>query len=126
MGVEKRRCRRFQIPEGRSRYKKTGLLLLLSGYSKACPVTDVSKGGVSFECQEKFKLGQKVRLELFAPNEEPVILNAKVRRQSGSAAEGQTIAAVEFMPFGSRLGWNPMDTLDVLRRLDTEYGTHDE
>jgi hypothetical protein len=28
---------------------------------------------------------------------------------------------VEFMPFGSRYGWNTQELLDVFRKLDEEY-----
>jgi hypothetical protein len=43
-GVKKRRARRFEIPGGKGKYKKTGLLVLIKGFSAAYPVVNVSKG----------------------------------------------------------------------------------
>lgn len=121
-GAEKRRCHRFEIPGGQGRYKRTGMLILLKGYSKACPVTDVSKGGLSFGCHEAFKVGQKIIVQLVAPDEEPLDLHARVRRQVHPASQDESIVGVEFAPFGSRRGWNSIAALDVLRRLDKQYG----
>ncbi len=53
-GVQRRECRRFEIPEAKGRYRRTGLLVALRGFSKLYAVTDVSKGGLAFVCEEKF------------------------------------------------------------------------
>lgn len=121
--VEKRRSRRFQIPGGEVRYKKIGLLTLMKDFSKAYPVLNVSKGGLAFACEEKLRRGKKFMVQLLAPNEIPLNLRSRVRWQgqwAGSSAF--RVTGVEFMPFGTCRGWNSLEALDVLRRLDTHYG----
>ena len=120
-GVKKRRARRFEIPGGKGKYKKTGLLVLIKGFSAAYHVVDVSKGGLALVCEEKLDQGKKVMVQLLAPNEKPLNLRARVRwrRQTDS---GDMLLGVEFMPFTGRRGHNSLEELDVLRRLDVQYG----
>ena len=120
-GVKKRRARRFEIPGGKGKYKKTGLLVLIKGFSAAYPVVNVSKGGLALVCEEKLDQGKKVMVQLLAPNEKPLNLRARVRwrRQTDS---GDMLLGVEFMPFTGRRGHNSLEELDVLRRLDVQYG----
>ena len=120
-GVKRRRARRFEIPGGKGKYKKTGLLVLIKGFSPAYPVVNVSKGGLALLCDEKLDQGKKVMVQLLAPNKKPLNLRALVRRQ-GRADSGDMFVGVEFMPFTGRIGHNPLEALDVLRRLDSQYG----
>ena len=124
-GVKRRVTRRFEIPGGEGRYKKTGLLVLIKGFSAAYHVVDVSKGGLSLACSEKLDQGEKIMVQLLAPNEEPLNLRARVRwrRQADS---GDMLLGVEFMPFTGRGGHNSHKALDVLRRLDAQYGKEKE
>ena len=124
-GVKKRRARRFEIPGGKGRYKKTGLLVLLKGFSAAYPVVNVSKGGLAFVCDEKLDQGEKVMVQLLAPNENPLNLHARVRWR-GSTDSGDMFVGVEFMPFTGRRGQNSLEELDVLRRLDAQYGKKED
>lgn len=120
-GVKKRRARRFEIPGGKGKYKKTGLLVLLKGFSTAYPVVNVSKGGLALVCEEKLDQGKKVMVQLLAPNEKPLNLHARVRWR-GSTDSGDMLLGVEFMPFTGHRGQNSLEELDVLRRLDVQYG----
>ena len=119
--ANKRTCHRFEIPEGKGKYKRKGLLALLSGYSKVYPVVNVSKGGLAIECDDAIDRGSKVMVQLLAPGEEPVELSAEVR-WLGAGPGGGRVLGVQFNPFGERMGWNPLDMLEVLRRLETTYG----
>ena len=118
--VERRRCRRFEIPDAKVRYKKIGLLVFRKASSTTYPVVNVSKGGLGFVCDEKFRQGQKVMLQLLAPKETPLNLLAQIRWQGQVRAD--TIVGVKFMRFGWRKGLNSMETLDVLRRLEAQHG----
>ena len=120
-GVKKRRARRFEIPGGKGKYKKTGLLVLIKGFSAAYPVVNVSKGGLALVCEEKLDQGKKVMVQLLAPNEKSLNLHARVRWR-GSTDSGDMLLGVEFMPFTGRRGHNSLEELDVLRRLDVQYG----
>ncbi|MFC1866702.1 response regulator [Thermodesulfobacteriota bacterium] len=121
-GVDKRRCRRFEIPGATGKCKKTGLHVLLKGFSKAYPIVDISKGGLSFTCEETLKKGQKITVQLLAPNEPPLNLRSMIRRVGLSALNKDNMVGVVFMPFGNRSGGNPTEALNVLRRLDEQYG----
>ncbi len=119
--AEKRACLRFEVPNGQTRYKKKGLLVLLSGYSEAYPVVNISKGGIAFECNEQIRRSTKLTVQLLAPHEEPLELNAEVRwqrRHAGDVAE----LGVQFAPFGAHRGWNSVEDLETLRRLEAQYG----
>jgi len=123
--VKKRRTRRFEIPGGKVRYKKTGLLILVKGFSKTYPVVNVSKGGLALVCDERLDRGEKVIVQLLAPNEKPLNLRSRVRWHR-QAESGNMLLGVEFMPFTGRRGHNSLEALDVLRRLDTQYGKEKE
>jgi len=119
--AEKRACLRFEVPNGQTRYKKKGLLVLLSGYSEAYPVVNISKGGIAFECDEAIRRGTKLTVQLLAPEEEPLELNAEVRWQRRHAG-GQAELGVQFAPFGTHRGWNSIEDLEALRKLEAQYG----
>ena len=121
-GVEKRRCRRFEIPGGKGRYRKTGLLVFVRGFSKTYPVVNVSKGGLAFACEEKLGRNKEVIVQLLAPNENPLHLRAQVCWRGRLAGSADLIVGVQFMSFTGRIGHNPLEALDVLRRLDAQYG----
>lgn len=121
-GIEKRRCRRFEIPLAEVRFRKRGLLVFEQAFSEPCPVTNVSKGGLSFTCDRKLSNGTKLVIQLLIPNETPLNLNSITRRQEQIMGSKKKLTGVEFMPFGSRYGWNTRESLDVLRKLDEKYG----
>jgi len=120
--VERRRCRRFEIAGAQVRYKKTGLLVFKKEFSEAYPVVNVSKGGLGFLCDEKLRRGQKVMVELLVPDESPLSLRGQVRWQGQPVPGGNIMVGVAFLPFGTHRALNPLEALDVLRRLDARYG----
>jgi len=120
--AEKRRCRRFEIPGGEVRYKKIGLFSFQKDFSEAYPVLNVSKGELAFVCEKKLRRGTKLTVQLLTPNEIPLNLRSRVRWQGQWAGKSAFRATdVEFMPFGTRRGWNPLEALNVLRRLNAHY-----
>ena len=121
-GVEKRKCRRFQVPGAMVRYKKDGLLALTKRLSKPRLVVNLSKGGLAFECEQKFLRNEKIMTQLFISNEDPLKLRAWVRWQDWSSGSRSHFTGVEFKPFGKRRGWNSLEALDILRKLDDTYG----
>lgn len=121
-GAEKRTCHRFVVPDAKAKYKSTGLLVLVKGLSKAYPVVNVSKGGLAFMCDETFPQGQKLVVQLLAPNEIALSFRSSVRWAAQHPESGGSVVGVAFEPFGSRKGWNSLEALDVLRRLDAQYG----
>ena len=84
-------------------------------------VCNVSKGGLSILCEEEFHRGEKVMVQLLVPDENPLNLVSRVRRLEQWRSSGFNALSVEFMPFGNRRGWNPLETLDTLRGLESQY-----
>ena len=121
-GVERRKCRRFEIPGTEVKYQKDRLAFSSRRFSGALPVLDMSKGGLAFSCGEEIKRGKKLILQLLIPNESPLMLRAQVRWQGKEWNNPDITTGVEFMPFGGRRKWNSIETLDVLRELDVRYG----
>lgn len=121
-GVERRKCRRFQIPGAEIKYQRERLAFSSKRFSRALPVLDMSKGGLAFLCGEKIKRGKKLILQMLMPNESPLALRARVRWQGKEWNNSDITTGVEFMPFGNRRKWNSFETLDVLRELDVRYG----
>jgi hypothetical protein len=120
--IEKRRCRRFEVPGMEMKFKKGGLLFWIQAFSEPYPVSNVSKGGVAFTCDEKLSNGTKVVVKLLIPDGTLLNLNSIIRRQEQMGGSSKKFTGVEFMPFGGRHGWNKIELLDVLRKLDKKYG----
>ena len=123
---EKRRCRRFEIPGAKAKFRKRGLLVSVQAFSEPCPVINVSKGGMAFICSKKLSTGKKLLVQLLVPNETPLSLKCIVRGQEQVMGSGKKFTRIELMPFGGRHGWNAREKLDVLRSLDQKYGGKDE
>jgi hypothetical protein len=123
--IERRKCRRFEVPGAQVKYKKIGLFAFLKTFSKEHPMLNLSKGGLAFLSQVKFSFGEKLLIQLLVPNESPLVLLARVRWQGKPSINNSMITGAEFLPFGNNKYWNPIEALEVLRRLDKEYGeTH--
>ena len=123
---ERRRCRRFGIPGAKVRYKKSGLLSFVNRFSDECQLLSMSKGGIGFTCQEELDPGKKIILLLLVPNEPALVLLGRVIWQKHPMSGAGIITGIEFMPFGGLRGYNTKEALDLLRRLDTEYGEEPE
>jgi hypothetical protein len=123
--VQKRKCRRFKVPGAQGKYKKSGPLSILDGFSNEFPVIDISKGGLSFVCDEKLRKRKKLMVKLSTPDTIDLELRSRVRRQGLWSGSHFMITGIEFMPFGSGLGGNPLEYLDILRDLDNQYGKHE-
>ncbi|MFC1891171.1 PilZ domain-containing protein [Thermodesulfobacteriota bacterium] len=119
--VEKRGCKRFQIPTADSKYKKTGLLSFKNKHTRVASVRDISKRGLSFTCDENLRKGQKLNVQLIVPNEKPIDLYSQVCwAEQGVGCTLYTVC-IKFMPFGKSRGYNPVETLDALRGLEEKY-----
>lgn len=121
-GIKKRTSRRFEIPGAKAKYKKSGLNLLIRGFSVNYPVLNVSKGGLSFVCDKRFRRGEKLMLQLLVPNERPLCLHALVIRQEQHEDRSNCVVAVEFEPSNGNRKQNTMALLIMLRKLDSQYG----
>jgi hypothetical protein len=108
--VERRRYRRFEIPGGVVRYKRI-----------TAPVLNAGIGGLALLCKEEFHQGEKLIIQLAAPNEDPLNLLSTVMWQDSIALSSDVIVGLEFMEFGDNKDLNPPEALGVLRRLYARY-----
>jgi len=119
--IERRRYRRFEIPEGEVRHKRIIAPFLIHHFSKPYPVLNACIGGLALVCEEKFHQGEKLIIQLTAPNENPLNLRSTLTWQDPIALSNDVIMGLEFMEFGDNKDLNPPETLGVLRRLYARY-----
>ena len=56
------------------------------------------------------------------PNEPPLNLRSIIRRVEWSYVNMYGMVGIDFMPFGNASNGNPIEVLNILRRLDKQYG----
>lgn len=101
-------------------YKTIGLFRQKK-YINTIRLYNISKGGLSFACDEELKKGKTIILKLFIPGEEPLELLAKVCWQRDSSDGYSLATGAAYLPFGKGPNMNPTETLDRLRALDKKY-----
>lgn len=121
--IERRKYRRFEIPEGDVRHKRTALPTFFKHFSKPYPVLNAGIGGLAILCEDDFNVGEDVILKLSAPDETPLNLFATAIWQGPVAISSDMIIGFEFMPVSHEKGNNSPDTLNILRRLYARYIT---
>ncbi|MDO9547793.1 MAG: PilZ domain-containing protein [Candidatus Marinimicrobia bacterium] len=119
-GFEKRTCHRFEIPNSALMYKKIGFFRQKK-YETTIRLYNISKGGLSFACDEELKKGKTIILKLFIPNDEPLELLSEVCRQRDSSDGYSLATGAIYLPFGQGVNMNPPESLDRLRELDKKY-----
>ena len=126
---DRREHRRFEADGallGRSvRVRSGGLLGLLQRDAfVCCDLVDLSCGGACFVAGRSFKPQQPIAVLLEPAGAfEPLRLLAQVRWCVPIDAERYK-AGAQFKAFGSRVGYNPLDALEALRRLERALGGH--
>jgi len=121
-GIKRRASRRFEIPGAKTRYKKSGLNVLAKGFSVNYPVLNVSKGGLAFVCDKRLRRGNRLMLQLLVPNERHFHLRGLVKRRDQRVNSSNFLVAVEFRPFNGDRKQNTIESLVMLRKLDSQYG----
>lgn len=121
--IEKRSCKRFRIPGAEGKYKKKGLFHFKKQFLNAQYIYDISKGGLSFSCDDSLSKGQKLMMRIKAPDEVPVDLYSQVVRTGQWSGSSFNKVAIRFNIFGSHSGCNSLETLYTLRRWDEKYAS---
>jgi len=119
-GFEKRTCHRFEIPNSSLIYKKIGLFRQKK-YEPTVRLYNISKGGLSFACDDEIKKGKTIIIKLFIPGEKSLELLSKVCWQKDSSDGCSLATGVIYLPFGQGTNMNPSGSLDYLRELDKKY-----
>jgi len=84
-------------------------------------LTDISKGGLCFVCNESLVIGNKLVVQLLMPDDTSFKLNSVVKNQYWTGDSNKRRTGIEFMTFLNRCGWNSRKSLDILSRLDKQY-----
>jgi len=101
-------------------YKKIGFFRQKK-YESTIRLYNISKGGLSFACDEELKKGKTIILKLFIPNDEPLELLSEVCWQKDSSDGSSLATGAIYLPFGHGVNMNPSESLDRLRELDKKY-----
>ena len=67
--IKKTRCQHFEVPCATVRYKRSRLPFSFNRFSEPCALLDLSKGGMSFECDKKLVPGMEITVQLLIPGE---------------------------------------------------------
>ncbi|MFC1495213.1 PilZ domain-containing protein [Thermodesulfobacteriota bacterium] len=108
---ERRKYRRFEIPDGKIKIKKTSFY----------PVLNSGIGGINILFDMELKTGKVIQFELIAPEEEPMKFNAKVIWTNPVPLSSDIITGFEFSPFDENKDHNSPEAMSLLRRLYARY-----
>ena len=123
---ERRICRRFAVPGASVTYQIRRFVLGETDASgEARPVLALSKGGLGFLTNSQLAPGQKLSMRLaFKDNEESIPLEGAVIYCVPHAGISYRYhAGVVFAPFAPGKGYNSIEALQKLRRLEEVYAT---
>jgi len=122
--TEKRACPRFGIPGALIEYGKLKAFGRQSvSLEKACPVVDLSRGGVRFLTRESPHLGAKLFIELALPGEgKPLLFHGTVRWMAEySGDKFHYSVGIQFHPYGQGKRFNAPENLNRLSHLENKF-----
>jgi Tfp pilus assembly protein PilZ len=123
--LERRACNRFVVPGSAVAYKVHGLFTRTQPFTDSLyPVTDLSKGGLSFLTDNPLKENKEVSILLhISEKESPVQLEGKIAYVGiNPAGSYRYRVGLKFLPFGTKDGFNPLENLKRLEDLEKTFG----
>ena len=121
MDVKKRTYDRYQIPGAFVTFKKTNKILSLYRNSKPLPLINLTKSGICFVSDKKFKYGDCITVTINIPGEKSLSLDVNVRWLKNSIPGSEFQIGAQIRPFGRGQSYNSLKTLERLRELDKKY-----
>lgn len=118
---EKKRSRtRRIIPRTTVRYRVQNLWLYQGSYSEACPLVDLSSGGLAFLCDVSPAPGKRVSLLITFPggSEEVSVVGRIIYAVATGIAGYRYRIGIEFLPFDEKRGCNTLRTRDILIKFE--------
>ena len=119
--VERRRYRRFEVPGGKAKIGKFAGYSFFKPFSTPYPILNACIGGVNILCNRGFFTGEDLLLELYAPEEKPIKLRAKVIWANPVPISNDLVTGFEFFPFGDDKHLNSPKAMHTLRKLYARY-----
>jgi hypothetical protein len=127
--VEKRVCKRFEIPGTTLNYslKKTSdpeQKDTESWDQEFCPVLDISCGGIKFQGKKSIKINSEIIVKTFIPGERnPLLLQGEVRWLSTEENKEKFEVGVQFKPYGEGKDQNYPGLMVKLLELEHKYAS---
>jgi len=114
-GIDRRYLDRFEIPDARVVYQSE------ENSGKCGSLADITKISAKFEVSQSFKPGDLLQLEIVIPNKERIFVKGHIVRIINPLNGEPAYAAVQFLPFGSDVRYNSMESYEQLDALTIEY-----
>jgi hypothetical protein len=94
---------------------------LLQKFSKKMPLYNLSKSGVCFISDKRFKKGQFLMLNINIPGEGKIKLKVDVRWVKNNYQGNKCLIGTQIRPFGNQGKYNSMSALKRLREIEHKY-----
>nr|NJM03118.1 PilZ domain-containing protein [Desulfobacula sp.] len=123
--MKKRSCNRFSIPGTVLYYKNKPRFFGKGKYSDDYyPVTNMSKGGAGFLCNERFKAGTLLVVKIKIPgiSTEPEIITEVKWISKNPEQSYRYRTGLAFSSYGEGKNQNPKEILTLLETLDRKFG----
>jgi len=109
------------IPRTTVQYRIRGFWFFGKGYSKQCPLVDLSSGGMAFLADAAPSPGTRVSLLLKFPEKEEIRVEGNVVYAVASGVAGyRRRIGIQFLPFAERRGCNSPKVLDTLTQVNSK------
>jgi len=115
--MERRIFTRVQIPGATIQYKKTGAVTFFNGLSSPKDMYDLSLCGISFNPDEYLKYGEKLLVKINFPDGKCLYLKGQIQWNNEVNSSLSDSVGIRFKPFGHSREYNPLSTLNYLRKL---------
>lgn len=124
-GIERRTCRRFQIPGAVISYSLKKHLFSRKNYEEEfCPVLDLSRGGIRFQGQRSLDINSDNVMRISVPGERvPLILKGQVRWQAFDFVKYKYQSGVQFNPYGENKEENYPGLMAKIIELEQKFAT---
>lgn len=127
-GIERRTCKRFEIPGATVSYTQNELSTSEKRYEEEfCQIQDISRGGTNFIGKKGLEIDSELNMKIFIPGERlPLTFRGRVRWISVSEKKEKYLVGIQFNPYGEKQGQNYPGNLVKIIALEQKYLAQDE
>ena len=125
MNAKKRTFDRYNIPGASVVFKKANRLGLFSTSSKPMPLINITKSGICFVSEKRFKHGDCITVKINIPGEKSINLDVNVRWLKNNIPGEKFHVGAQIRPFGKGHNYNSLKSLERLRELDKKFEDYD-
>ncbi len=127
-GIERRSCKRFEVPGTTVSYTQNELSTSEKRYEEEfCQILDISRGGIRFLGKKSPEIDSELYMKIFIPGEQlPLTFRGRVSWISVSEKKEKYFVGIQFNPYGEKQGQNYPGNLVKIIALEQKYLAHDE